>query len=117
VHIFALEERSVYIPRVSFLLILSFAADFIHYRKPALCRVPGGLPSVILRALGKQASLASATRKTLGKIKHSANLLVCLVFFLHSTNKVFAKCFCFHTRQRNKFFPLLPFKQDFEAVN
>ena len=26
-----------------------------HYRRPALCRVPGGLPSVVFRALGKEA--------------------------------------------------------------
>ena len=27
----------------------------IHYRRPALCRVPGGLPSVVFRALDKDA--------------------------------------------------------------
>ena len=39
---------------------------WIHYRRPALCRVPGGLPSVIFRALGKDV-FAECFFLTLGK--------------------------------------------------
>jgi len=37
-----------------------------HYRRPALCRVPGGLPSVVFRALSK-ATFAECFFLTLGK--------------------------------------------------
>ena len=45
-----------------------------HYRRPALCRVPGGLPSVVFRALGKDA-FAECFFLTLGKEA------LCRVFF------------------------------------
>jgi hypothetical protein len=57
-----------------------------HYRNLALCRVPYSLPRVF-SGTRQSSSLPSATQKTLGKRKHSAN-------------KLFAECFIFDTRQR-----------------
>ena len=50
----------------------------LHYRRPALCRVPSKLPSVVFRALGKDA------------------FAECI--FWHSAKQLFAECF-FDTRQ------------------
>ena len=55
-----------------------FAATH-HYRKRLSCRVSGALPSVLFRALGKDAFAEC--------------------FFWHSAKRLFAKCF-FNTRQR-----------------
>jgi len=65
-----------------------------HYRRPALCRVPSGLSSVVFRALGKDAFaerffdtrqrsfFAECFFLTLGKEA------LCRVFFLHSAKKI-----------------------------
>ena len=94
-----------------------------RYRRPALCRVSSGLPSVFFRALGKEL-LCRVRKKTLGKEA------LCRVFFLTLGKKAslptaksfFAECFfrhlakklfaeCFFTLGKEKF------KAHFEAVN
>jgi len=52
----------------------------VHYRRPALCRVPSGLPSVVFRALGKDA-FAERFFLTLGKEA------LCRVFFFFTLGK------------------------------
>ena len=76
-----------------------------HYRRPALCRVPGGLPSVVFRALGKDAFAECFF--TLGKEALCRVFFLTLgkealwrVFFLHSAKNFFAECYFFDTRQR-----------------
>ena len=90
----------------------------MHYRRPALCRVPSGLPSVVFQALGKDAfaerffdtrqrSSLPSVFFTLGKELLCRAFFLTLgkeaslpsVFFWHSAKKLFAEYF-FYTRQR-----------------
>ena len=77
-----------------------------HYRSPALCRVPGGLPSVVFRALGKDA-FAECFFLTLGKEALCRVFFLILgkealyrVFFLTLGKELLCRVLFFYTRQR-----------------
>ena len=69
------------------------AAGFKHYRRSALCRVPGGLPSVVFRALGKDVFVECF-------FWHSAKRLFAECFFLTLGKEPLYRVLFFYTRQR-----------------
>ena len=85
----------------------------IHYRKPALCRVPEALPSVFYRALGKDglcrvSNKIHSAKKTLDKmclcrVPFFGTRQRCILpsaIFWHTAKCVFAECLFSGTRQR-----------------
>jgi hypothetical protein len=82
----------------------------VHYRNPALCRVPNDLTSVF-RALGKE-GLCQVPNKKHSVKKHSIKgfFAECFIFdtwrislpsvFWHLAKSFFVECFIFDTRQR-----------------
>ena len=68
----------------------------VHYRKPALCRVPEALPSVFYRALGKDGLCRVPNKIHSAKKNTRQNASLPSAFFLalwHSANMYFAECY------------------------
>ena len=92
-----------------FILVALVLVRIPNYRRPALCRVPGGLPSVVFRALGKavfaECFFYTRQRASLPSVFFNTRQRGSLpsVFFWHSAKSFFAECYFFFDTRQKKF--------------